>query len=170
MTIETLSEGHLRGLQALVILLIVGCGATGGVFFAFSTFVMSALARLTSLQGLTAMNAINVTAVTPLFMLLLFGTAAGCLAVLPLSLKALPGLTAFCLILAAFLYIVAVPGVTMAVNVPLNNALAAFDSTRQDIDVVWPAYLRDWGVWNHVRTFGGLVSAALFALVLTRLK
>ena len=170
MTIEIPSEAPGRWLQALAVLLVVGSGVTSGVFFAFSTFVMAALARLPSWQGLSAMNAISVTAVNPLFMLALFGTALGCLAIIPMSLREASGLPALCLIAAALIYVLAVPGVTMVANVPLNDGLAVFDSTRQDIDVVWPGYLRDWGFWNHVRTVGGLVSTTLFALALVRLK
>lgn len=58
----------------------------------------------------------------------------------------------------------------MAMNVPLNNALAVFDSARHNVDAVWPAYLRDWSFWNHFRTAGGLASAFLFAVALSRLK
>lgn len=170
MSIEALSVTNVRWLPLACVLLAVGSGAAGGVFFAFSTFVMPALARLPSVQGVAAMNAISVTAVTPLFMLLLFGVAVGCLAVLPLGWKALPTLPALCVVAGALVYLLAVIGVTMVMNVPLNNALAAFDASRQSVDAVWPAYLRDWGFWNHVRTVGGLSSALLFALALARLK
>src|SRR4029079_11289405 len=63
-------------LGPLVTATAVGAGAAGGVFFAFSTFVMPALDRLTPSQSIAAMQAINKAAPNPLFMLLLFGTAA----------------------------------------------------------------------------------------------
>lgn len=170
MSIEALSVTNVRWLPLACVLLAVGAGAAGGVFFAFSTFVMPALARLPSVQGVGAMNAISVAAVTPLFMLLLFGVGIGCLAVLPMAWKALPAFPALCVVAGSLAYVVAVIGVTMAVNVPLNNGLAAFDASRQSADVIWPAYLRDWGFWNHIRTVGGLTSAFLFALALARLK
>ncbi|MGZ9100302.1 MAG: anthrone oxygenase family protein [Brevundimonas sp.] len=170
MSIEALSVTNVRWLPLACMLLAVGAGAAGGVFFAFSTFVMPALARLPSVQGVGAMNAISVAAVTPLFMTLLFGVGIGCLAALPMAWKALPAFPALCVVAGSMVYLVAVIGVTVVVNVPLNNALAGFDPIRQSVDVVWPAYLRDWGFWNHVRTAGGLTSALLFALALARLK
>lgn len=170
MDIETLSVANVRWLQLASVLLAVGCGAAGGVFFAFSTFVMPALGRLPSIHGLAAMNAINVAAVNPAFMLLLFGVGLGCLVAVPLAWRDLPALPALCVVAGALIYVLSVPGVTMVMNVPLNNALAAFDASRQNIDAVWPAYLRDWGFWNHIRTAGGLTSALLFALALARLK
>lgn len=170
MSIESLSVENVRWLPLACVLVAVGCGAAGGVFFAFSTFVMPALARLPSVQGVAAMNAMSVAAVTPLFMLLLFGVAAGCLAALPLAWKTLPAFPALCAVAGSLTYLVACIGVTIVVNVPLNNGLAAFDPVRQSVDVVWPAYLRDWSFWNHIRTVGGLTSALLFTLALTRLK
>ena len=170
MSIEALSVGNVRWLPLACLLLAVGAGAAGGVFFAFSTFVMPALARLPSVQGVEAMNAMSVTAVTPPFMLLLFGVAVGCLAALPMAWRGLPGFPALCVVAGSAIYLLAVIGVTIVANVPLNNALASFDPVRQSVDVVWPAYLRDWGFWNHIRTVGGLTSAFLFALALARLK
>ena len=54
------------------------------MFFAFSSFVMPALRKLPSADGISAMQSINKQAPTPVFMTLLFGTAAlsaglGCL-------------------------------------------------------------------------------------------
>lgn len=98
MDIEVLSTANVRWPQLAVLLLAVGCGAAGGVFFAFSTFVMPALARLPSVQGVGAMNAINVAAINPPFMLLLFGVGVGCLVALPITWKALPSLPALCVI------------------------------------------------------------------------
>lgn len=57
---------------------VVGTGAIGGVFFAFSTFVMQGLGRLPAPDGIAAMQRINETAVRPAFMTALFGTAAVC--------------------------------------------------------------------------------------------
>ena len=48
---------------ALVIVTAVGAACTGGVLFAFSSFVMPALRRLPPAQGVAAMQSINVTAV-----------------------------------------------------------------------------------------------------------
>jgi len=62
--------------RTLTVVAAVGAGLSGGVFFAFSTFVMKALGRLPDAEAVTAMNAINKAAPTPLFMLALFGTGA----------------------------------------------------------------------------------------------
>ena len=66
-------------LYAATLVTALGCGLVAGVFFAFSTFVMAALRRLKPEEGISAMQSINILAVTPVFMAVLFGTAAACL-------------------------------------------------------------------------------------------
>lgn len=144
----------------------LSCGAATGVFFAFSSFVMPALARLPVAQGISAMQSINVAAVTPLFMTALFGAAALCLAlgiVLPWRIG-LPGGAAA--LAGCVLYLAGVIGVTMACNVPRNNALAALDPQAADAATIWGTYLVEWSGWNHLRTIAGIAATACFILAL----
>lgn len=137
----------------------LGCGAVCGVFFAFSTFVMQGLARLPASQGVAAMQSINVMAVRPAFMTLLFGS--GLVAVLLAVLGVASWQEQGPLLLAgALLYLVGTLGVTIARNVPLNNALAAVDPDRAT--ELWADYVRRWTRWNHVRTLSSLGAAAAF--------
>ena len=69
-------------LVVLTVATAIGSAAVGGVFFAFSTFVMPALRRLPAAQGIAAMQSINVTALLPPLMLLMFGTALACVALI----------------------------------------------------------------------------------------
>ena len=110
-------------LFALKLFAALGCGLVAGVFFAFSTFVMSALAQRPPAQGIAAMQAINITVINPLFMTALFGTAAACifLAIASLLKWHQPG--AAYLLLGSLLYLIGTVGVTIAFNVPLNDAL-----------------------------------------------
>ena len=137
-------------MSALEVVAAVGCGAMGGVFFAFSTFVMAALRRLPAAQGVAAMQSINVVAVTPLFMTALFGTALACVAVI------VDGEIA-----AGAVYLVGVIAVTLAYNVPRNNALAAVEPGSAEAERLWARYLVEWTAANHVRTVSGLAAAAL---------
>ena len=41
--------------------------------------------------------------------------------------------------------------VTMVFNVPLNDALAAADTSSPEAASLWARYLKDWTFWNHVR-------------------
>lgn len=144
----------------------IGTGLVAGIFFAFSTFVMAALGRLAPEQGIAAMNSINVTVINPLFFLAFFGTGFVCLALVAGSFAWWGHASGKLILLASLIYLISCIGVTMAFNVPLNNALAAVKTVTPEGAALWSTYLRDWTFWNHVRTVGPLISAILFTLAL----
>jgi uncharacterized membrane protein len=153
-------------LEVLTVAAAIGSGIVGGIFFAFSTFVMAALARLSPQQGIAAMNSINVTVLNPLFFLAFFGTGAVCLATAAGAWFWWDGASGKLILIASLVYLVGCIGVTMAFNVPLNNALAAVDAETQTGVALWQRYLTEWTMWNHVRTVAPIVSAILFTVAL----
>lgn len=144
----------------------LGCGLVAGIFFAFSSFVMSALARLQPAQGIAAMQSINITAINPLFMVVLFGTAAACifLAVSALLKWHQPG--AAYLLVGSLLYLVGTVLVTIVFNVPLNDALAKVEPGSTDGVSLWTSYLDSWTFWNHIRTAAALAAATSLTIAL----
>lgn len=155
-----------RYLFSLTFTATIGCGLTAGVFFAFSTFVMPALARLQPSQGIVAMQSINITAINPLFMLVLFGTAVVCLFLMITLLPKWHRLDTAYLLVGSLLYLTGTVGVTIAFNVPLNNALAIAQPNSTDGANLWAKYLTDWTFWNHVRTVAALAAAIVFTISL----
>ena len=147
--------------EPLIVATAIACAAMGGVFFAFATFVMPALRRLPPAQGIAAMQSINVTAVTPIFITALFGTAAACAVVAVRALIDWHGLISAYQLAGSLSFLTGTIGVTIAFNVPLNNALAATDASSGDAVSLWMHYARRWTAWNHVRTASGLIAAAL---------
>jgi uncharacterized membrane protein len=149
-------------LTSLALLACIGAGTIGGVFFAFSTFVMKALAQLPANQGVAAMQRINVVVLSPLFLGVFMGTAllsAGCVvASLPWSTPRSPLLLA-----AGLLYLVGSFFVTIVFNVPRNERLARLNAESSEAVVYWPAYVREWSRWNHLRTAASVASAACSA-------
>jgi uncharacterized membrane protein len=119
-------------LFAAIVVAALSCGLMAGVFFAFSAFVMKALARLPPAQGIAAMQAINVAAITPAFMGALFGTPALCLALAVTALLRWGEPGAVWLLVGGLLYLVGAIVVTMAFNVPRNNALGALAADSTD--------------------------------------
>lgn len=146
----------------------LGSGLIAGVFFAFSTFVMQALSQRPAAEGMAAMQAINITVINPWFMTAFLGTAATCglLAIASLA-KWHPPETAY-LLLGSLLYLFGTVGVTIACNVPLNDALASVSPDSMEGANQWANYLTDWTFWNHVRTIAALVAAALFSIALCK--
>ncbi|MBW4445241.1 MAG: DUF1772 domain-containing protein [Plectolyngbya sp. WJT66-NPBG17] len=153
-------------LFTLKLLTALGCGLAAGVFFAFSTFIMPALARLQAPQGIAAMQSINITAINPLFMIALFGTALACLFLAVSVLFKWQQSGAVYLLVGSLLYLVGTIGVTIAFNVPLNDALAIVKPDSSEGATLWTRYLTGWTFWNHVRTIAALVAATLFTLVI----
>lgn len=157
-----------RGLEVASVVTAGGCALMGGVFFAFSSFVMSGLGGLPPAQGVAAMQSINRSAVTPAFMAALFGTGAACVGVAAWSAAADDGPAPGWAIAGGALYLVGAIGVTIARNVPLNDALAALDAADPAASARWRGYLRGWTAWNHARTAASLGAAALLAVAALR--
>lgn len=151
------------GVYQVTVATAVGCGISGGVFFAFSTFVMPALKRLPAPQGMAAMQAINLRAPNPLFMLALFGSAVGCIIVAIAAVSDLPHRGAVYRILAAALYLGGII-LTVTYHVPRNDALAELDPNAIDSARAWTDYATRWTVANHVRTLTSIAACALLIL------
>ncbi|MEV0902375.1 anthrone oxygenase family protein [Actinoplanes sp. NPDC049802] len=133
---------------------VIGSGLLSGVFFAFSAFVMSGLRRLPDPDGAAAMRSINVTAQRPPLMIALFGVSALCVAMIVRAMVTWPQPGAAWLLAGALLTIAGGLGVTVAVNVPLNNRLEAGA-------VTWSRFVAGWEPANHARTVLCLLGCAV---------
>ncbi|MET9232139.1 anthrone oxygenase family protein [Lentzea sp. NPDC003310] len=131
----------------LTLTTIIATGLMAGLFFAFSVAVMPGLADLPPENARGAMRRINARIQNPVFLLVFLGTAVLCVVV------AFQGR-----IVGGLLYLVGCLLVTMAVNVPMNNRL------ESSSDSYWPEYLRNWTLWNHVRTVACTASTVILLL------
>ncbi|AXK40670.1 DUF1772 domain-containing protein [Crenobacter cavernae] len=147
----------------------LGCGLMAGLFFAFSNFVMKALARLPPDSGIASMQSINVAVLNPLFLTLFLGTAAACLLLVFYSLLRWQNPGTVWLLAASTFYLIGNIVVTMAFNVPLNDALARIDASNAEAIHVWRSYVTGWTRWNHVRTITALAAAASLTIALCQL-
>ncbi|MFP3715146.1 anthrone oxygenase family protein [Puerhibacterium sp. TATVAM-FAB25] len=156
-------------METLVVVLLalaaVGAGLAAGVFFAFSGFVLQGLELLPAPAAARAMRSINVTATRPPLMVVLFGTALLGVVVAVVAVVDGSGGAGWA-VAGAAVYLVTVVGVTAAANVPRNTALAATPAQDEALARAWWAYRPGWAAWNHVRTAGGAVAAALFVVAL----
>ncbi|MFC8345547.1 DUF1772 domain-containing protein [Streptomyces sp. NPDC057280] len=151
----------------LTVLGVLGTGLVAGVFCAFSTFVMKGLAALPPAQGVAAMNAINVAALRPAFMLVFVGSAVLCAVLAVVTFVLLPDDGTVELLVGSALYLVGSFGVTMVANVPRNEALLELDAGTPEAAAYWPTYVREWTLWNHVRTVASGAAAVAYVLALT---
>lgn len=153
-------------LPVLTFLAALGAGLTAGLLFAFSAFVMDALARLPPEQGIAAMQSINVAVLNPLFFTVFFGTAVLCVVLAVAAFFRWGEAGAIYLVAGSLLYLVGTIVVTIGLNVPLNNALAAVAPNSAEGAGLWTRYIVSWTAWNHVRTVAALTALASFIMAL----
>jgi uncharacterized membrane protein len=151
--------------KILTLAALGGVGLMSGLFFAFGTTVMSSLERMPPGQGATAMNLINVRIQNPLFLLIFLGTALVCLALAVLAfVRDSPG--RWWLLAGAALYLVGVMVLSFAVNIPLNDKLAALDPSSAAGAAEWLNYLAKWNPANNLRAAACLLAVIAFGLAL----
>ena len=123
-----------RIVNGTIFLTALGSGLMAGLFFIFSVCIMTALGRLAPASGIAAMQSINVTILNGIFLTRVHGHGGA----LP-GADRRPGSSAGCrpaglfVLAGSLLYLVGIIGVTMFVNVPMNDALMAVspDSARR---------------------------------------
>ncbi|MEU6772872.1 anthrone oxygenase family protein [Streptomyces sp. NPDC046759] len=148
----------------LVVAGVLGSGLMAGVFWAFSAFVMPGLAALPSAQGVAAMNAINAAAVRPAFMTVFTGSAVLSAMIAVVTFVVWPDEGKVELLLGSG---VGSFGLTVAANVPRNDRLARLPTGAPEAAVYWPAYVREWTFWNHVRAGASAAATVVYVLALT---
>lgn len=145
----------------------VAVGVVAGVWFAFSAFVLQGFDRAPARDAVVAMQGINRAAVTPAFMLVLFGTAALCVAVAVWGGLHWSDTRGKLAAAAGALYVVGSIGVTSAANVPLNDSLARVDPGSPGVAEAWRSFCDSWLAWNHVRTVTAVAALVLLTVALT---
>lgn len=155
----------MNWIDILSIVVALGASLIGGTFFGFSNFVMPAIGRQPPANAIAVMNDINVTVLNAGFLGAFMGTAVlGAVLILAVlvaggSLWAAAG---------ALLYIIGTFGVTMAINVPMNNRLAKLDGNRPGDAEHWARYLREWTRWNSIRSGAAMLATLLMVISLMR--
>lgn len=145
----------------------VGCGLTAGVLLAFSIAIMPALTRRPPSDGVATMQQINVAIVSPVFLTVFLGGAAAA-AIAASAAVVSGGGPRVMIVTAALLYLIGCIVVTMAINVPLNDALAAVDPSSAAGAELWSTYLTRWTRWNHARSAAAATAFVLLAVAAKR--
>lgn len=141
----------------------VGCGLTAGVMLAFSISVMPALRTRPAPDAVAAMQQMNVAIVSPVFLTVFLGGAAAALTAATGALISGSGSRAL-IVVGAVLFVIGCVAVTMGINVPLNDSLAAADPSSSSGADIWTNYLTSWTRWNHVRTAAAAASCVLLTV------
>lgn len=148
---------------AAMVAALLGTGLIAGVFYAYAISVMPALARTDDRTLITVMQKVNVVIINPWFMTGFLGTVAFTALAAALHLGPEQRTTLLWLGIALALNVIAF-GVTVALNVPLNEALdAAGDPAAiTDTAAVRASYEAAWVRWNILRA---VLHTAAFAVL-----
>ena len=150
-------------LVAAFVIAAIGNGLVSGVFFAFSSVVMPALTRVAPSVGVQTMQSINVAVVRSGFLAEFIATTllSAALVVGPWWLSS--GRSVWIATIAGVVSVAGSFGVTMLVNVPLNNSLAVAAPQSLGTASLWSNYVRDWSNANSVRAIAAGIACALFS-------
>lgn len=136
-----------KGTALLGLLLIA---AIFGFFYAWVCSTMWGLDQADPRVSIAAMQAMNASVRNGVFAPAFFGTPV----VLALAAILSRNAPRYWFAAAAITYALFGAALTMAVNVPMNEALARV-AAPQDLETaraVWQGYSADWQVWNQLRT------------------
>jgi uncharacterized membrane protein len=151
-----------------LMLALLASALMAGFFYAYSVSVMPGLAASEPLAAVQAMRGINAVIRTPVFAAAFFGALALPLLAAVLALAAGRRDAAALALAGALAYGLGVVAVTFAVNVPLNDALAAAPVSAEGAPALWQGYAGPWTAWNHLRTLASMLAFACVAAALCR--
>lgn len=112
------------------------------------------------------MQTINLVILRSWFMPVFLGTAALCVLALTFSFLRWNEPNAVFLFAGSVLYLLGSFLVTIAFNVPRNEALASIKPTDSGSATQWTRFVASWTLWNHIRTASSLAAAASFSMAL----
>lgn len=159
--------------EAVMLTSVILNAMAAGIIFIFSNTIMPALSTCEPKVGIYVMNTINNAIVNPLFVFIFFG---GLISAYPTGVmwknKNEFSVAARSYALASTLiYFLGQFLVTIAQNVPRNDALQAVDENTEEGASYWTEqYLKSWVAWNTARGIFALVSAILGAMALVLMR
>ncbi|NBE94879.1 DUF1772 domain-containing protein [Nonomuraea sp. KC401] len=150
--------------RILTLAALTGSALMGGEFFAYGNSVMASLERMPAGQGAATMNMVNVQIYNPLFMLVFMGTGLVCLALAVLGLVR-DSAGRWWSLSGCVLYLVGAV-ITIAVNVPQSDRLAAVDPATREGMAEWSIFVASWTPANDFRAIACTLGVIAFGLAL----
>ena len=141
----------------------IATGLMAGVYFIFAVAIMPGLRHLDDGGFVAAFQATDRAIINPVFLVAFFAPTVLC-AISALTERGEPG---FGWIVAALVLNAAIVAATMAVNVPLNDALKGRgDVTGPDAAAARQAFQEGrWVAWNWFRTVASVAALVCLSLV-----
>jgi uncharacterized membrane protein len=165
-------EGPL--FEAVLTLAAFLCSLVAGFLFAFAVVVMPGIGKLDDRDFIRAFQVIDgvIQNNQPLFLLVWVGSVPAVVAAAVLGIWELNGADRLLVIAAALVYVLCVQLPTVAINIPMNNALQKLDPDAMDEATRQRArndFESRWNRWNAIRTACASLASILLLLLLLRL-
>jgi len=147
-------------------------GAIFGFFYAWVCSTMWGLDNAEPAVAIEAMQAMNASVRNAVFAPAFFGTPVALLAAAGLAFASRLRTAALAFGAACLVYLLGGLVLTMAVNVPMNEVLAAIEvpADSQEARRLWQDYSTPWQFWNVVRTIASGIALALTGLALVTMN
>lgn len=149
--------------MVLALFAVLFTGAIFGFFFAWVCSTMWGLDTTDPKVAIAAMQAMNASVRNAVFAPAFFGTPLVLLAAAVANWQIRPAAYAF--LAGALVYLLGGLILTMAINVPMNEALAriTIPDDPQQAAAIWAEYSGRWQLWNQIRTVASGVALLLAA-------
>jgi len=145
---------------------IIATGLMSGLWYGWAVSVIPGTRRVADANYVDAMRHINRAIINPAFLVPFIGIPLLIVVAAVVQFRSGDARRGWLLAVAAAVYVVGVLGVTARRNVPLNDALDAFDLEGSDADAIGVrrrTYEAPWNRWHYVRTGANVVSFVLAA-------
>ncbi len=151
---------------ALVAALVLS-GLSAGLFYGWRVSVIPGTRRVSSSAYVETMQQINVAIINPAFLVVFTATPAVMAIAAGLHFADDAADAGWLLVAATIVYATTTIATTAARNIPLNDALDAFDldgASGPEIDASRERYEGPWNRWHDVRTVSSVVAFTLVAI------
>ncbi|KIN63223.1 putative integral membrane protein [Sulfitobacter noctilucicola] len=162
----------IRFIKPLALLSLLLAAALFGFFYAWVCSTMWGLDAADPRVAIEAMQAMNASVRNAVFAPAFFGTSIALLVTTMVLFKDDQHPSAYWFTAATLLVALLGVALTMAVNVPMNEALALV-AVPEDIDAaqaIWDDYSPKWQLWNQVRTVATGVAVLCIGIGMLNLR
>jgi len=159
-------------MTSLALLSLVLGGAIFGFFYAWICSTMWGLDAADPAVAISAMQAMNASVRNAVFAPAFFGTPVVLFLTAWVAWGQSRMAAAKAFLAAGLVYLIGGLVATMAVNVPMNEALAlvSIPDSPEAARQIWSEYSGKWQVWNIARTVASGISLALIGLGLMQIR
>ena len=159
-------------LDITLIFSITLCSLVSGFILTYSIVVMPGLSNLNDKDFLKAFQVTDAIIQNnqPVFMFTWIGSVLAVLATIFVSLVSIGFAETWLIVLVAFVYLLGVQGITVAIHIPLNNQIQRIKIEDLNYEALADQRLKfetKWNFFNYIRTSIAISVSVLLLILLT---